>query len=1692
MPVAELWESPALEMLSRMEEVSRAWDSLLEAKQELQRIENTLDSQDRRHGQRMQRNMKLDSRIFSGIDLRPSEASGRRSPGNEQEEQNLLDQTFICHRQATDFSEGQGSSWRPRFSSETHVPNRDMDGKNQMTHLVSMMDDGFSEDTLSNTFLDRSSPASQTSTEEVLNPYSEVYPLSPVLEVERCPKLSSCPDPRQSPSADVYAQRLEYLKNNSPNNKLKKLKERIREQKLRQNLGRELRPDPPRVTEPVGKHTLKRKVGKVTFGVPPPTYKETKDPTSKSKFKNSVSRKLSFDSPSPERRVKHSGKDVYRPSAWREGQKIVRKILGPSPVILKGQHLSSGDGLASQTPGMAKQETDGAPVWRDPPPKEKVKGRDRPSERVKRILRTNVTAVLQDEKRKGVQRDLPKRRPTTSAAQRHPNKENIRQEDRVGPRGHKHGYSTEEVRNFMNRKKSERRSKEQEERDSRCTAAQLQQRRLQEVFRKQKEAGPLIKPRTELSKQKCPATEDSGRPVAEWVQRDCSRLLGEEEGRRKETDVGHCLGPLKLRDLDTSDSPTQSPKRGPTLPQPRDSQERLQALCNVARDLARRVEVETSRLGVVVPPRPMVSQESQSPPGLRQRSQEEPTGLDDGRYQRSGSLERPQGWADITAPPCGETEKKEQGRRATKALGDEPLAKSPQKGSREHRGGRRLQSPSGSTRGLSERLGKHSPSRPSWKSGILLESALQEGEVAPANGLRKSHTDIVRKLKMQNAEQGVKLAALREKSRREAAEAEHCMEELKLKSIMLFQSDGQSEEAKPMANRQLPPNGAEFIYNTNCFKNDLKFPGESASLSKKHEAKVKRKAPCDWQAADSAMGEVEGDVDSYDRTEPATDSTSKWSEISKFYGSPNMFSRFTLEMAQQYLREEELRARHQRALLRLREEAVKEKAKAELALLEHQRKCSDVDKEPGKVEEILKQENEIQTNLKQEQAEIRHLHNIYRAAHQERKLLLRQQQEILQMRQSVTHIHEKLMSSEFPDNLPVGARLRNPVDLSEQDTHSAISDLSADDGDLPEKASSEGSLHVSGDPESSARHGGSPSAGTNLTSCYSTEGQDGAAELNPLLAEPMAESVHNNPSHLNQPGPGPQGYLAHRSQEVNMPVTAHQSLVTGAAEQKTGPQPGKWSPAAEADAEKPIPGIDRHPNHETPGQDEESSEPSPLDIEPWKFPGDVSEEQNTSGTCVQSAKSIAGDNIPLGEFCKVSAKLVNISSSCSTQDWGEEDEEDEDTECVDSEVFDMESEREAGQPQAMTAQEPISTGPCIDQSDQDQAAENTKRPLKNPKDPLVLASEMLRNKPAPLASESFPTSEDVSASDTKSDRREYSSKGQVNKAVKITNTQTSMSMSPGDVSNTAEMSSHDIKDRPTVTENNEKQFVIENLISRKMETVPSPAASPRDLFKIKSLPPRSEGEIIFITDEVLQPVGDTSSGTLSSDDERLSCDNGVELHSTKKDSSLGESIRSHDSESEDFPTPPDEVFWSECEDLESAPDDSLIDQMHLFYTNQFSEDNLLPPVHLAGEATSQDKNTFLFSTEPKTSLVGKPPRPYLTLSMVEEDHGDPLAAFAIGDRVLVKGSMPGTLRFKGLVSYQEGHRAGVELDKAEGNYDGTFEGVQYFECPKNCGVFASPEELSHLLVDDKSSIDYIDGSSSDGDPPPGNSSSDCR
>ncbi|XP_049751405.1 coiled-coil domain-containing protein 187 isoform X2 [Elephas maximus indicus] len=119
---------------------------------------------------------------------------------------------------------------------------------------------------------------------------------------------------------------------------------------------------------------------------------------------------------------------------------------------------------------------------------------------------------------------------------------------------------------------------------------------------------------------------------------------------------------------------------------------------------------------------------------------------------------------------------------------------------------------------------------------------------------------------------------------------------------------------------------------------------------------------------------------------------------------------FGLQMLEQSLREEELRARHQAALLSLREKALEEKVRAELAWLEHQRGYLQGRRDEAALSALEEQKQHILVDLQQEQKEIRYLRSLNHSAHRERRLLLQHQRDLVAMQRCTAHLQQELQA----------------------------------------------------------------------------------------------------------------------------------------------------------------------------------------------------------------------------------------------------------------------------------------------------------------------------------------------------------------------------------------------------------------------------------------------------------------------------------------------------------------------------------------------------------------------------------------------------------------------------------------------------------------------------------------------------------
>ena len=58
----------------------------------------------------------------------------------------------------------------------------------------------------------------------------------------------------------------------------------------------------------------------------------------------------------------------------------------------------------------------------------------------------------------------------------------------------------------------------------------------------------------------------------------------------------------------------------------------------------------------------------------------------------------------------------------------------------------------------------------------------------------------------------------------------------------------------------------------------------------------------------------------------------------------------------------------------------------------------------------------------------------------------------------------------------------------------------------------------------------------------------------------------------------------------------------------------------------------------------------------------------------------------------------------------------------------------------------------------------------------------------------------------------------------------------------------------------------------------------------------------------------------------------------------------------------------------------------------------------------------------------------------------------------------GVVRFAGATSFSSGKWIGIELSEPNGKHDGTVQGVKYFTCKPNYGVFVRPSQVKVIAA----------------------------
>ncbi|NXE90936.1 CE350 protein, partial [Menura novaehollandiae] len=934
--------------------------------------------------------------------------------------------------------------------------------------------------------------------------------------------------------------------------------------------------------------------------------------------------------------------------------------------------------------------------------------------------------------------------------------------------------------------------------------------------------------------------------------------------------------------------------------------------------------------------------------------------------------------------------------------------------------------------------------------------------------------------------------------------------------------------------------------------------------------------------------------DSDEEVSPEKTALSSIKELSMpFSGGQDSFSKFTMEMVRQYMKEEEMRAAHQSSLLRLREKALKEKTKAELAWLEHQKKHLRDKGEDDKMPPIRKRQRGLLLRLQQEKAEIKRLQEANKAARKERQLILKQQAEIERIRQTTMKLQEKLKSAgenklvsvqhrswSLPSlamqlhPLPTDAETRSPspISISSSETSSIMQKLKKMRSRMDEKflTKREQKLmqrrqHAEELLEWKRR------LDAEEAEIRQIEKQALAAWDKELLKTKTAKKElgdqRTEPKETASEEESPVPSCSHLNSESSIP----EDLGSLAAESVPSEPMGHGQP--ESPDQSMI-------NEEMAYSEEFKSSTSPGKLSPPKSSISVSKQDSSKGSH-RTGGQLRSPVKSHQTSHNWSDESLSMTQSETTSD--QSDIEGRIRALKDelrkrkSVVYQLKKEQKKRQKERLKAQEASlikqleSYDEFIKKTEAELNRDLEASPTAKPQIKTLssAAAEKPKIKAPPLHRpetaknwKSLTESERSRASlesisehaDAVSSRTERSVSVHTKKvavapvhAGEPSGTPSLVLVLPrsskagsGDSSDSVPSSAllKDIKDISRISFESVNKVVNTSSVGT---TISPKSEITEDLEYIKSEEYETEGSHVkpLESSDVLLMLdkGQESSLDLCSEDKHsqkelfdLAVDS---LHGTEefleqrrsdKDAVSGPSVEetSHKlsksaeekgyllseqlfsqkepSYLEDFEgsssrkqasaeeTLAGERYRDDFEgSLLSANGESLREQSQHSQPSRSRSTSLgsdgeisecLSDRSLSGSMHSDRllelksptelmKNTERRDVEQEQAPTGSPL--WASVSITEET--DSLSSFSIGDRVLVSKVQPGTLRFKGLTKFAKGFWAGVELDKPEGNNNGTYDGIKYFDCREKHGIFAPPQKISHITESIDSHLD---------------------
>ncbi|XP_057885978.1 centrosome-associated protein 350 isoform X5 [Melospiza georgiana] len=918
--------------------------------------------------------------------------------------------------------------------------------------------------------------------------------------------------------------------------------------------------------------------------------------------------------------------------------------------------------------------------------------------------------------------------------------------------------------------------------------------------------------------------------------------------------------------------------------------------------------------------------------------------------------------------------------------------------------------------------------------------------------------------------------------------------------------------------------------------------------------------------------------DSDEEVSPDKTALSSIKELSMpFSGGQDSFSKFTMEMVRQYMKEEEMRAAHQSSLLRLREKALKEKTKAELAWLEHQKKHLRDKGEDDKMPPIRKRQRGLLLRLQQEKAEIKRLQEANKAARKERQLILKQQAEIERIRQTTMKLQEKLKSAgenklELPSEddikqsngsspLPTDAETRSPspISISSSETSSIMQKLKKMRSRMDEKflTKREQKLmqrrqHAEELLEWKRR------LDAEEAEIRRMEKQALAAWDKELLKTKMAKKELGDqraePKETASEEESPVPSCSHLNSESSIP----EDLGSLVAESVPSEPMGHGQP--ESPDQSTI-------NEEIVYSEDFKSSTSPGKLSPPKSSLSVSKQDSSKG----SHRTGGQLHSPVKSYQTShnwSDESLSMTQSETTSD--QSDIEGRIRALKDelrkrkSVVYQLKKEQKKRQKERLKAQEASlikqleSYDEFIKKTEAELSQDLEASPTAKPqiKTPSSAAAEKPKIKAPPLHR---PETAKNWKSLTESERSRASLES-VSEHADAVSSRTERSVSvhtkkvavtavhAGEPSETASLASVLPKSSRAGSGDSSDRLKEMKDISRSLEsvnkvvnassvgpTISHESEITEDLEYIKSeeyenggsdVKPVDSSDVLLTLDEGQESSLDHCSENKLSQKELL--DVAVEgLHDTEeilkqrqsnKDALSGPSIEetshklsksaeekgdllSEQLLSQKEPSYPDDFEGSSSrkqasseqtlpgdryrDDFEgsllSADGKSLREQSQHSQASLGSDGEISECLSDRSVSGSTHSERLLELKSPTELLKNAERRDvqqeqapacsplWASASVTEE--ADSLSNFNIGDRVLVSKVQPGTLRFKGLTKFAKGFWAGVELDKPEGNNNGTYDDIKYFDCREKHGIFAPPQKISHITESIDSHLD---------------------